>query len=136
MGRAVIYMLDTHTCIYIINQRPPQVRAHFEGLHYGAVVVSSITGAELAFGVAKSGSPRNQDALEKFLAPLEVLPFRFGGDVRLRRATRPTPGKRTARWCPVDTLIAANALTVDATLVTNKLAEFDRVPRLACENWV
>jgi len=36
----------------------------------------------------------------------------------------------------VDTLIAANALTVDATLVTNKLAEFDRVPRLACENWV
>ena len=41
MGRAVIYMLDTNTCIYIINQRPPQVRAHFEGLHYGAVVVSS-----------------------------------------------------------------------------------------------
>ena len=77
MGRAVIYMLDTNTntCIYIINQRPPQVRAHFERLRYGAVVVSSITGAELAVGVAKSGSRRNQDALEEFLAPLEVLPF-------------------------------------------------------------
>ena len=36
----------------------------------------------------------------------------------------------------LDTLIAARALAVGATLVTNKLAEFDRVPRLACENWV
>jgi len=74
MGRAVIYMLDTNTCIYIINQRPPQVRAHFEGLRYGAVVVSSITGAELAFGVAKSGSPRNQDALENQLAAPSLKP--------------------------------------------------------------
>jgi len=75
MGRAVIYMLDTHTCIYIINQRPPQVRAHFEGLHYGAVVVSSITGAELAFGVAKSGSPRNQDALKNSSRRSKYCPF-------------------------------------------------------------
>ena len=71
----MIRLLDTHICFYIINKRPPQVAAHFEGLVYGDVAVSSITGAELAFGVAKSGSARNQDALEKFLAPLEVLPF-------------------------------------------------------------
>ena len=135
MGRAVIYMLDTHTCIYIINQRPPQVRAHFEGLRYGAVVVSSITGAELAFGVAKSGSRRNQDALEKFLAPLEVLPFdseamcAYGGlRARLQASGQPIGA--------LDTLIAAHALAVGATLVTNNLAKFDCVPRLACENWV
>ena len=135
MGRAVIYMLDTNTCIYIINQRPPQVRAHFEGLRYGAVVVSSITGAELAFGVAKSGSPRNQDALEKFLAPLEVLPF----DSEAMYAYGALRARLQASGQPIgalDTLIAAHALAVGATLVTNKLAEFDRVPRLACENWV
>jgi tRNA(fMet)-specific endonuclease VapC len=68
-------MLDTDARIYIINQRPPQVRAHFEGLRYGEVVVSSITGAELAFGVAKGGAARNRKDVEEFLAPLEVLPF-------------------------------------------------------------
>ena len=145
MGRAVIYMLDTNTntntntntCIYIINQRPPQVRARFEGLRYGAVAVavSSITGAELAFGVAKSGSPRNQNALEKFLAPLEVLPFdseaMYGyGALRARLQASGQP------IGALDTLIATHALTVGATLVTNNRADFDRVPRLACENWV
>lgn len=135
MGRAVIYMLDTNTCIYIINQRPPQVRAHFEGLRYGAVVVSSITGAELAFGVAKSGSQRNQDALEKFLAPLEVLPF----DSEAMYAYGALRARLQASGQPIgalDTLIAAHALAVGATLVTNNLAEFDRVPSLARENWV
>jgi len=98
-------------------------------------VVSSITGAELALGVAKSGSPRNQDALEKFLAPLEVLPFDseamyvYGAlHARLQASGQPIGA--------LDTLIAAHALAVGATLVTNSRAEFDRVPRLACENWV
>jgi len=135
MGRAVIYMLDTSTCIYIINRRPPQVRAHFEGLRYGAVVVSSITGAELAVGVAKSGSPRNQDALEKFLAPLEVLPF----DSEAMYAYGALRARLQASGQPIgalNALIAAHAMAVGATLVTNNLAEFDRVPSLAFENWV
>lgn len=135
MGRAVIYMLDTSICIYIINTRPPQVRAHFEGLRYGQVVVSSITGAELAFGVAKSGSARNREALEKFLAPLEVLSF----DSQAMFAYGALRAVLQASGQPIgalDTLIAAHALVVGATLVTNNLAEFDRVPGLTCENWV
>ena len=135
MGRAVTYMLDTDTCIYIINQRPPQVRAHFEGLRYGEVVVSSITGAELALGVAKSGSARNRDALEKFLAPLEVLPF----DSKAMYAYGTLRAQLQARGQPIgalDNLIAAHALAVGATLVTNNLAWFDRLPGLVCENWV
>jgi len=98
-------------------------------------VVSSITGAELALGVAKSGSPRNQDALEKFLAPLEILPF----DSEAMYAYGALRARLQASGQPIgalDTLIAAHALAVGATLVTNNLAEFDRVPRLACENWV
>ena len=135
MGRAVIYMLDTNICIYIINKRPPQVRAHFEGLRYGQVVVSSITGAELAFGVAKSGSARNREALEKFLAPLEVLSF----DSQAMYAYGALRAQLQASGQPIgalDTLIAAHALVVGATLVTNNLAEFDRVPGLGRENWV
>lgn len=134
MGRAVIYMLDTNICIYIINNRPQQVRARFEGLRYGEVVVSSITGAELAFGVAKSGSARNRDALDKFLAPLEVLSF----DSQAMHAYGALRAQLQAGGQPIgalDTLIAAHALAVGATLVTNNLAEFARVPGLACENW-
>ena len=135
MGRAVIYMLDTNICICIINKRPPQVCAHFEGLRYGQVVVSSITGAELAFGIAKSGSVRNREALEKFFAPLEVLPF----DSQAMYAYGTLRAQLQASGQPIgalDTLIAAHALAVGATLVTNNLAEFDRVPGLGCENWV
>ncbi len=135
MGRTVIRLLDTNICIYIINKRPPQVAAHFEGLVYGDVAVSSITGAELAFGVAKSGSARNQGALEKFLAPLEVLPF----DAAAMYAYGTLRAQLQARGQPIgalDTLIAAHALALGATLVTNNLAEFRRVPGLACENWV
>ena len=131
----MIRLLDTNICIYIINKRPPQVAAHFEGLVYGDVAVSSITGAELAFGVAKSGTARNQDALEKFLAPLEVLPF----DAAAMYAYGTLRAQLQARGLPIgalDMLIAAHALALGATLVTNNLAEFARVPGLACENWV
>ena len=129
------YLLDTNICIYIINRRPPQVFAHFEGLRYGEIGLSSITGAELAFGVAKSGSHRNREALEKFLAPLEVLPF----DVSAMQAYGPLRGELQHRGPPIgalDMLIAAHALALGATLVTNNLDEFQRVPGLACENWV
>ena len=129
------YLLDTNICIYIINKRPPQVRARFEGLRYGEVAVSSITGAELSFGVAKSGSARNEAALEKFLAPLELLPF----DTAAMRRYGPLRAELQTRGQPIgalDTLIAAHALALGAILVTNNLAEFGRVPGLACENWV
>jgi tRNA(fMet)-specific endonuclease VapC len=48
------YLLDTNTCIDIINRRPPQVFKHFEGLKLGEVAISRITGAELQYGVANN----------------------------------------------------------------------------------
>jgi tRNA(fMet)-specific endonuclease VapC len=129
------YLLDTNTCITIINRRPPQVFVRFEGLRYGEVGVSSITGAELAFGVAQSGSARNRQALEKFLAPLELLPF----DADAMHAYGPLRAELQRRGQPIgalDMLIAAHALALGATLVTNHLDEFRRVPGLVCDNWV
>jgi tRNA(fMet)-specific endonuclease VapC len=129
-----LHLLDTNICIYIINRRPPRVFEHFAGLAFGQVALSSITGAELHFGVAKSGSQRNLLALEKFLAPLEVLPFdeaamRHYGPLRseLERSGQPIGA--------LDTLIAAHALALGATLVTNNVREFERVPGLTVENW-
>lgn len=129
------YLLDTDTCIYIINQRPPAVFDRFRQHRAGEVGVSSITVAELVFGVEKSGSGRNRAALEKFLIPLEIMSFdaeaaaRYG-EVRaaLERNGTPIGG--------MDTLIAAHALSLGAVLVTNNLREFQRVEGLAIENWL
>lgn len=128
------YLLDTNICIYLINQRPPHVEQTFRRYRIGEIGVSSVTVAELAFGVAKSGSPRNRAALERFLLELEVAPFdemaawRYG-DVRaaLERQGRPIGG--------MDLQIAAHALSLDLTLVTNNLKEFSRVEDLKLENW-
>jgi tRNA(fMet)-specific endonuclease VapC len=129
-----LYLLDTNICIYIINRRPPKVFEHFVGKPYGQVAISSITGAELSFGVAKSGSARNQQALDKFLAPLEILPF--DGAAMHRYGELRADLERTGRPIgALDTLIAAHALALGATLVTNNIREFERVPALPLENW-
>ncbi len=69
------YLLDTNICIYVINARPPVVLARFRRERLGEIGISTISAAELAFGLAKGKSQRNRDALEMFLTPLEVLPF-------------------------------------------------------------
>jgi len=131
----VRYLLDTDICIYVINRRPSGVFDRFATLEAGEVGISSITGAELHFGVAKSGSARNAAALEKFLAPLEVMPFeeqamrRYG----LLRSHLESSGKPIGA---LDLLIAAHALALGTTLVTNNLREYGRIAGLKVENWV
>jgi tRNA(fMet)-specific endonuclease VapC len=97
--------------------------------------ISAITAAELAFGVTKSGSRRNRAALDEFLSALEIAPFddevaRVYGDVRADLAARGIP------IGPLDTQIAAHALSLGVTLVSNNLREFERVAGLRCANWV
>jgi len=133
--RQAIHLLDTNICIYIINRRPMEVFDRFEGLRVGQVAISSITGAELSFGVEKSGSDRNRRALDKFLAPLEILPF----DEAAMRAYGVLRSDLEAQGTPIgsmDLLIAAQALALGATLVTNNVREFQGVPGLVLDNWV
>jgi tRNA(fMet)-specific endonuclease VapC len=129
------FLLDTNICIYIINRRPMAVFERFADLRVGEIGISSITGAELDFGVAKSGSARNRDALAKFLAPLEILPF----DEAAMRAYGPIRAGLERGGNPIgalDLLIAAHAQSLDVSLVTNNVREFSRVPGLRLENWI
>ena len=129
------FLLDTNICIYIINRKPVQVIERFRRFPLGVIGVSSITTAELAFGVTKSGSARNRAALEKFLAPLEIVPF--SADAIWRYAQVRTDLERAGTPIgALDTLIAAHALLLDVTLVSNNLREFQRVSGLRCENWI
>lgn len=127
-------LLDTNICIYIINAKPADVLERFRKYRMGEVGLCSVVAAELAFGVAKSGSLRNRQALEMFLAPLTILPFDqqaswVYGDLRADLQKRGTP------IGSLDTLIAAHALSQQATLVTNNTREFAMVPGLRLENW-
>lgn len=128
-------LLDTNICIYIRNARPPGVLGRFRQYRLGEVGISSVVAAELAYGVAKSGSARNRQALDLMLATLNVMPFDAEaiwvyGELRADLEKRGTP------IGAFDTMIAAHALSLDATLVTNNLREFSRVPGLKLVNWI
>lgn len=131
----MIYLLDTNICIYIINHKPSHVFERFRQYQLGQLALSSISAAELAFGVEKSGSSRNRQALEKFLAPLEIIPF--AEDCIWQYATlRQYLQQQGKPIGSLDMLIAAHALALDATLVSNNIKEFERIPKLKLENWV
>ena len=129
-------LLDTNICIYMIKNRPPEVRKHFEQFAPGDIAISSITVAELHYGVVKSAArEKNALALEAFLLPLVITPFDTEaafvyGRIRaeLERQGKPIGG--------MDMLIAAQAIAQDCTLVTHNLKEFTGVPGLRCESWV
>ena len=128
-------LLDTNICIHVINAKPPAVLERFRQHRMGEIGLCSVVAAELAYGVAKSGSARNRQALEMFLAPLIILPFDDAalwayGDLRAELERKGTP------IGALDTMIAAHALSQQSTLVTNNTREFARVPGLALENWV
>ena len=67
------YMLDTNICIYLIRRKPEKVINRLRSLSLSDVGISSITLAELEFGVAKSGRPeQNRDALADKEHPARV----------------------------------------------------------------
>ncbi len=129
------YLLDTDICIEMIRGKSPAILAHLRRRKVGSVAISSITLAELQYGVAKSRDPeQNLIALVHFVAPLEVLPFdeRAAAGYGKLRADLERAGRPIG---PLDTLIAAHALAEKLTLVTNNQREFSRVPDLHVENW-
>jgi len=128
------YMLDTDICIYVINERPPAVLRAFRAHEAAGLGVSSVTAAELFYGVARTGSQRNLSALRQFLSPLQIAPFdavaaEVCGSLRAWLAAQGTP------IGPYDVQIAAHAHAIGVTLVTNNMREFSRVPGLHVENW-
>ena len=129
------YLLDTNICIYLIKKQPPAVLEKFEQFSVGEIGVSSITVAELWFGVQKSRySSQNQIALEQFLIPLIALDFDHKAAITYGklRATLETQG---APIGPLDTMIAAHALSLGLTVVTGNEREFRRVSGLKVQNW-
>jgi tRNA(fMet)-specific endonuclease VapC len=128
-------MLDTNIISYIIRDRDFALIDKFESICDEEVLaISSITVAELYYGVKKRKNKRLELAVREFLMPLVILPFdekaaNFYGEIRDYLESR---GKIIGAY---DLLIAAHAISVDAVLVTNNVREFKRVRKLKIEDW-
>lgn len=131
------YILDTNICIYIINKKPAKVLRKFERYPVYEFGISSITHAELQYGVEKSENKNtNQAALDEFLLPLTILPFQGKRLVSRYGEIRTALESKGQTIGPLDMLIAAHAMSLDLTIISNNIKEFSRVPNLKCENWV
>lgn len=128
-------LLDTNICIYIIKQQPVAVLNRFLEYQVGDIGISSITLAELRYGVAKSTRrEKNAKALDEFIIPLEVISYdesaaHVYGDIRAALEKAGTP------IGSMDMLIAAHAVSLGIPLVTNNTREFLRVPSLKVIDW-
>jgi tRNA(fMet)-specific endonuclease VapC len=128
-------MLDTDICIYIIKQKPLSVLEHFKQISPTQLSMSAITFAELMNGAKKSQQiEANIARLVRLADMLEIRPFDqqaavVYGDVR---SSLEKQGEVIGAY---DLLIAAHALSLERTLVTNNVKEFSRIKELKIENW-
>jgi len=130
-------MLDTNTASYVIKGHPPQVRARLVALPMNAVFISSVTQAELLYGLARRGYPNSlRNLIHEFLKRVEILPWDSNaatvyGDLRA------ASGAAGITLGNLDMMIAAHAVAFKATLVTHDKA-FTLLPGnvLAIEDWI
>lgn len=126
-------MLDTNTVSHLLK-RHPNVSRRVTEIQMAALCISSITGAELMFGLAKlpDGHRLNQ-AVTELLRRLDILPWDKAVMLRYG-AVRADAEKRGKPLGALDMLIAAHALEANSILVTNDAA-FSHVAGLAVEDW-
>ena len=129
------YMLDTNICIYAIKHKPEQVIKHLKRLDSSDVCISSITYAELLYGVENSKAiEKNRVALTLLLANIDIMSFdslaaESYGKIRAYLTQAGTP------IGPLDMMIAAHAKSLGYTVVTNNTKEFKRIKDLKLEDW-
>lgn len=130
-----MYLLDTNICIFLKNKKSPNVLQKIKENKHLGIYISSITVAELQFGVYNSKyMERNRISLIKFLTPFSVLNFddRDAEEFGKIRTTLKNEGKIIGAY---DMLIAAQALAKNLILVTDNTKEFCRIKNLTIEDW-
>ena len=120
------YLIDADSSIYAMVDAASPVNSHIADCAPGEVCISVISFAEIALG-SQLGKPPPQGLLDAFIKAIPLLPF----DEAAAREYARLPFKR-ARF---DRLLAAHALSIGATIITNNEADFADVPGLRVENW-
>jgi tRNA(fMet)-specific endonuclease VapC len=120
------FLLDTNICIYVLADKESFAARRLSDCPQGSVGASVVTYAELLHGV-RNAAPDEEKKLDAFFERVSILPL----DLAAARAYATLPFRR----CSFDRLIAAHALALGFTLVTNNLRDFADVPGLKVENW-
>ncbi len=130
-----MYLLDTNTCIHLLNKRHTQVEKRFRQYSPAELYLCSVVKGELLSGARRSKNVEaNLQLLQRFFEPLSSLPFddACAAEYGLIRADLTSQGNIIG---PNDLLIAAIAKAHDAVLVSNNTGEFSRIPGLRLEDW-
>lgn len=132
---SIRYMLDTNMCIYLRQNRPPEVTTRFRQMRHGDAVLSVITYGELLYGAERS--QQRTRALESLARLVSLLPVLHLPDEAASAygEIRAALEKRGEMIGGNDLWIAAHAKSAGLTLVTNNEREFKRVSGLKLQNW-
>ncbi|GGF15745.1 ribonuclease VapC [Aliidongia dinghuensis] len=129
------YLFDTNIVSDLVRHPQGRIADQIRKVGETRVCTSIIVASELQYGAAKKASPRLTAQLEAVLGSLDILPFEAPADrfygmarARLEQLGRPIGGN--------DLLIAAQAMALGYTIVTDNVSEFTRIEGLACENWL
>ena len=129
------YLLDTNMCIFLMKNNISVVNKYKKNKKRG-IAISSITAAELYFGVYNSANPiKNGENLAKFLIGLKILDFDSGASMEYGNL-RAILWKKGIPIGPLDMLIAAHAKARELIVVTNNVREFKCIDGLVIEDWL
>lgn len=127
-----MYLLDTNACLDFALARSDRLRARVRAQNGRGMFISAITLAELRFGTGRpEADPEDERRVDVFVSILPVHPFDQAAADAYGRLSPAVAVRRTS----FDRLIAAHALSLDLTLVTNNVGHFADVPGLRVENW-
>lgn len=130
-----MYLLDVNICIFAINKKTPQLINTINKKSKHDIYISSLTIAELEFGVENSQYvEKNRVALLKFISLFRILPF-DDEDAVCYGKLKTKLKKKGEIIGPIDMLLAAQALSKDLIFVTNTADESSRVDGLKIEDW-
>ncbi|RPJ09238.1 MAG: type II toxin-antitoxin system VapC family toxin [Spirochaetaceae bacterium] len=129
------YILDTNICTYLIKKHPESVLRRLKKVSIGDIAISTITLAELQYGITKSAKKeQNRIALMQFLTPFEILPFSENAAAAYGTMRGELEGTGNLVGS-MDMLIASQAIALKMILVTNNEKELNRIRGLKLENW-
>ena len=129
------YLFDTNICIFISRKNNPLLLQRLESLNQGDAGMSVVSYCELLFGAHRSLRPaHNMRTINHIAEAIPVLPF-FPDVANHYGHIRKTLELKGTTIGPLDLLIAAHALALKLTLVTNNIGEFRRVEGLRVEDW-
>ncbi|MGI5089493.1 type II toxin-antitoxin system VapC family toxin [Treponema vincentii] len=131
-----MYLLDTNICIFLIKNKNQHLKKKIFNCKKEELFLSSITIAELEYGVSKSQfREKNRRALLNFCSDFTNIIDFTTEDTEIYGMIRAYLENKGIPIGPFDTQIAAQSLARNLTVVTNNTREFSRIPGLRVEDW-